>query len=372
DALRYYLLRDTPFGLDGNFSYEGLIQRYNSDLANDLGNLASRTLALVHQAAWLDHGVPGWKEATEIVGLANRSGLSPADWEHNISQLREGFEFFGLDEALQALWVAIRATNLFLSEAQPWKRGLDSEPSRIAAGASLYYALETVRIAAVLLRPVTPLGAERLWAQLGCESYLGRLENQSIDRLQWDQLKPGTKVGRPEPIFPRLDKAKALARLDELAEADRKTSVTEKGASVEAKSESQQCVGRPNTTSGDQSPIANHQSQISNIISIEDFAKVDLRAGTVVSAEPIPGATKLLKLQVDIGAEVRQICAGIAEYYKPEDLVGMKVVIVANLRPRKMRGVESNGMVVAASLGDEGKPVLATFAEEVPNGARLK
>lgn len=241
-----------------------------------------------------------------------------------------------------------------------------------------------------------------MWAQLRCE---GQAKNQRIDQLKWGGLKPGTKVGKPEPIFPRLDKAKTLAKLEELAELDRE-GTQPKGVQVSVPSEQQpasqtdssfarsgppaapQNDNQPAAASGQsaipspgESAVGSPQSTASELrtphsepskITIDDFAKIDLRAGTILAAESIPGAKKLLKLQVDIGSETRQVCAGIAEFYRPEELVGMKIVLVANLEPRKLRGIESNGMVVAASIGPDGKPVLATFKEDVPDGAKLK
>jgi methionyl-tRNA synthetase len=199
----------------------------------------------------------------------------------------------------------------------------------------------------------------------------------------------GAKIGKPEPIFPRLDKAVTLAKLDELAEADRNhDKPEEKSKPVESENakstepirstgfppvnEDTAKMAVPRTPSP--GPLAPTPAPATDSpkISIEDFAKVEMRTGEIKAAERVPGATKLLKLQVDIGSEIRQVVAGIAEYYEPEKLIGMKVVIVANLQPRKLRGVESNGMIVAASPGDQGRPVLVTFNEDVPNGARLR
>ncbi len=185
-------------------------------------------------------------------------------------------------------------------------------------------------------------------------------------------FQPGTKFREPEIIFPRLDKAEAVARLNEFAEADRKghQAPTEKEKkTVETPSGGERPVTEKAPAQPAAAPVA---STASDKISIEDFAKVEMRVGEIVAAEPIPKADKLLKLQVDIGTEVRQVCAGIAQYYQPEQLVGMKVVLVTNLQPRKLRGVESNGMIVAASVGDEGRPVLATFKDDVPKGAKLR
>jgi methionyl-tRNA synthetase len=377
DALRYYLLRDTPFGLDGSFSYEGLVQRYNSDLANDLGNLANRTLSLVY--AWFNQEVPDVRGAAATCQLANEMGLSAEVWCQTLAQFFAEFDSYRLADALLRVWGTLGNTNRFLNKAEPWKNATvhDLATEKKQAGAALHYALDTVRISAALLLPVTPLGAVALWRQLGCEAYLGRIEEQRIDELQWGQLKPGTKVAKPEPIFPRLKKEDILRRLNELADQDR--AAEEKAPEVRkqlALEHQRDLIPEGEAVPGPETRIPNPEprtpSSESPKITIDDFAKVDLRAGTILSAEPVPGATKLLKLQVDIGAEVRQVCAGIAEYYKPEQLIGMKVALVANLQPRKLRGIESNGMIVAASVGQNGRPVLVTFKEDVENGARLR
>src|SRR5579875_1227891 len=368
DALRYYLLRDTPFGLDGSFSYEGLIQRYNSDLANDLGNLANRTITMLTR--YFGGVVPTTDSdptplemelKAETFGGSYRSGSQTVTSTGYLQPFQHEMDNYLPHVAALSIWTVVSLANGYLVKREPWKHAESDSPGNGGAVAQVMYtALNLLRVVAPLAYPLIPESASSLWSQLGCE---GAVEDQRIDQLRWDQLKPGTKVGKPEPIFPRLDKEKTLRRLYELAEEDRLRDQKPKETSTKVESPSEQ------------KPV-NLQSQISGSearkITIEDFAKVDLRAGTIISAEPIPGATKLLKLQVDIGSEVRQVCAGIAEYYKPEELIGMKVVIVANLQPRKMRGVESNGMIVAASVGEQGKPVLVTFKEEVPNGARLK
>jgi methionyl-tRNA synthetase len=408
DALRYYLLREAPFGHDTSFSYEALIQRYNSDLANDLGNLASRTLSMIRQyfmgiVPWPPQNLgQGAQVLAEIVStdvLQTRSGLN----------YRGLFDTFSLSAALQIISNLVTQTNKYLVREQPWL-GSDSsrapspsdprnapaytDPSSTSRGEVLYSAAEALRFVALLTYPIMPASAQRLWQQLGGES---SIEDQRFSDLKWGGLKPGTKVGKPEPIFPRLDKIKALARLEEYAEADRERG-RPKGVTITVPSQEQSAVrsgqsavpspepqvpspagqlavGRPQSLAGrQQSTIDNRQSTIAAPakITIDDFAKVEMVVGQIVSAEAIPGAQKLLKLQVDIGAETRQVCAGIAEFYKPEEVTGMKIVLVANLEPRKLRGVESNGMVVAASIGPEGRPVLATFKEDVPNGTRLK
>jgi methionyl-tRNA synthetase len=408
DALRYYLLRDTPFGQDGNFSYEGLVQRYISDLANDLGNLASRVISMTHRycggtlpapaVAWHTLLARSLANTDEELSRAasNENAVQPESlrftYDSGTQQLAvkaqilktsyvARFGEFELEYALANTWGErneqeplglIAASNKYLSNNAPWKlaqQGLDSNREKI--GTILNAAAEALRFASVLLWPFMPYSASRLWKQLGCTEYLGKIEDQQIDQLEWGQLEPGTRVGKPEPIFPRLDKAEAVARLNEFAEADRKghQAPTEKEKTVETPSGEKPSVTEQAAAQPVAAPAA---TPASDKISIEDFAKVEMRVGEIIAAEPIPKADKLLKIQVDIGTEVRQVCAGIAQYYQPEQLVGMKVVLVTNLQPRKLRGVESNGMIVAASVGDEGRPVLATFKDDVPKGAKLR
>jgi len=370
DALRYYLLRDTPFGQDASFSYDGLIQRYNSDLANDLGNLASRTMKLIQQQ---------YNGAIPNVAETNNGPLKTYA-ETAIKEFRRHSDSFELSHSLDVIWSFVAKVNGYLSEQKPWAKtyiiedGKVQDPRPIHRDETLYSATEAIRIISTLLAPVFPKSAGRLWTQLGLE---GEVKDQRIDQLKWGELKPGTKIGKPEAVFPRLDKAVTLAKLQELAEADRGQAPSKKekiSVEMPEKPASQEATEPAATTTLAQpapaaAPVA---APASEKISIDDFAKVEMLVGEVLSAEPVPKADKLLKLQIDIGTEVRQVCAGLAEYYKPEELVGMKVVVVANLQPRKLRGVESNGMVVAASAGDGGRPVLVTFKEDVPKGARLR
>ncbi|TAM81635.1 MAG: methionine--tRNA ligase [Acidobacteria bacterium] len=366
DALRYYLLRDTPFGQDASFSYDGLVQRYNSDLANGLGNLASRTLAMVLK--YCDGTVPDFSDFKKKGGPGWDEGLR---WDNFARDVSKHYDTFNLSSALEKIGEVIsHYGDQFLTFHQPWKKA-DNPENRYLIDGVLYIALEAVRAATVLAHPVIPDATQKIWNQLGCEGYLGKLENQRIDQLKWGELKPCSKVSKPEPIFPRLDKAEAVARLQEFAEADRKG---HQAAPVKEKTVETPSGEKPAIT--EQAPaeaaVAPAATPASEKISIEDFAKVEMRVGEIISAEPIPKADKLLKLQVDIGTEVRQVCAGIAEHYQPEQLVGMKVILVTNLQPRKLRGVESNGMIVAASVGERGRPVLATFKEDVPKGAKLR
>ncbi len=387
DALRYYLLREAPFGQDTSFSYEGLIQRYNSDLANDLGNLANRTLSMLHR--YCGGAVPKAGEHAEtepkFVFLAIAPQTATAVCRH--------FNACDFSNGLGAAWDLIATTNHYLAERQPWVLAQDAAKTD-QLETVLYNATEVLRFLAVLLYPVLPSSCERLWQLIGQQEGLPRVKP---DMLTWGDLKPGTKVGSPNPIFPDFknkNKNAVLAKLEELAEADRyrdKPKEALKSVENDKAPEAARGAEAPTTspisrvpspvsltpnpeslTPGPQSPTPSPQPAAPSHISIEDFAKVEMRTGEIKTAEPIPGAKKLLKLTVDIGTEVRQVCAGIAEFYAPEKLIGMKVVVVTNLQPRKLRGVESNGMIVAASMGEQGRPVLVTFGEDVPNGARLK
>ena len=362
DALRYYLLREAPFGQDMSFSYEGLIQRYNSDLANDLGNLANRTITMLHQ--FCAGVVPSPDTLSRNDAIWNAAQL--------LDQWHKTFESLDFSRALSAAWVYVSDANKLIVDRKPWELAKSGSPAdQENLRGTLHTVAQTLRTACVVLYPVMPASAERLWKQLGQS---GSVRDERIEYVEGNPvvglIAPGTKVGKPEPIFPRLDKAATLAKLDELAEADRNRDKP-KEAFIPVQTEKKP-EAAPATAPEHQIPSPQSPAPSPALISIEDFAKVDMRVGEVKAAERVPGASKLLKLMVDIGTEVRQLVAGLAEYYQPENLIGMKVVVVTNLRPRKLRGVESNGMIVAASGGEQGRPVLVTFKEDVANGARLR
>ena len=343
DALRYYMLRETVFGQDGNFSYDALVQRYNSDLANGLGNLTSRTLAMIEK--YCDGVFPKGN---------NELAVSLATWRvpERIQQVRSLYEQYQFTRVLEEIWRLISDVDLLISEQKPWT--LAEDPAKRAQlEAVLWIAADTLRAVAVLAHPVIPTATEKLWRALGQGGSVGE---QRIDELQWGTLRAGTKIAKAETLFPRIEKQEAVERMEAMESEPQKPVVAPPAASATT----------PTGASGAAAQTAPEK------IAIEDFAKVEMRVGQIKTAERIVGADKLLKLTVDIGSEVRQICAGIAQYYEPESLVGRKVVVVVNLAPRKLRGVESNGMIVAASVGPEGKPVLAAFTEDVEVGARLK
>lgn len=347
DALRYYLLRDVPFGQDGNFSHDALLTRYNSDLANGLGNLASRTLTMIGR--YCEGQIP--PAHSDVIGEAEKS-LSAAMMEAARASA-EQFEELSFSRALEFIWAAIAQVDGYITAEKPWS--LANDPGQRAhLETVLYYAAESLRILVVLAHPALPQATAKIWLQLGQSGALGETR---IDQLAWGALRSGTAIGESAPIFPRVEKTETLEKIAAMEQEMLNPQVTPASPSAPATAPAAQPAAAAATNSK---------------ISIDDFAKVEMRVGQVKSAERVAGADKLLKVMVDVGEEVRQIVAGIATAYQPEQLVGRKVVVVVNLQPRKLRGVESNGMIVAASVGPEGKPILAGFLEDVPVGSRLK
>jgi methionyl-tRNA synthetase len=357
DMIRYFVLREMAFGHDGDFTYEALIDRVNSDLADGIGNLASRTLTMVRN--YFDGRPPAVARQIADARLsdqANQVGLA-------IEQAKAGFdqEFEGLNfsRALEAAWSAIASIDKFISDNQPWK--LAKDPARRAdLEAVIATAYEGLRHIVALIAPVLPNAARQIWSQLGCEGDPLRVAPAS---LQWGELGgQQPRIGEITGAFPKLPKDKIMPEIEKekAAEAPVESTIDQKPGTEQA---------GPVSGQGGVSAIP----PLGPTITIDDFAKVDLRVATVLAAERVPKADKLLRLQVDVGeAEPRQILAGIAQYYSPEEMIGRRIIVVANLAPRKLRGLESNGMLLAASIGEEGRPVLATFTEDVPNGARLK
>jgi len=463
DALRYFLLREIPFGQDGNFSFDALVQRYNSDLANGYGNLVSRVVNMVHK--YFDGVAPETGEETGAEASLKASA------EQALAAFGPAFDELNFSEALKGLWTLVAETDGYLTANAPWKKPPErSEPDHAALQARvLATAAEAIRIITALVYPVLPDAAGKVWRQLGQGDIADAAKSSFLAHLTWGGLQAGTHLGEPAPLFPRAEKD-AITRMQNLEDENNRTVIeaatrvgadgdsaaktesaatsapqapasalsiepspaaaspsvvsvqpsaggtaekkpSEQGehnltqpthAPVDAKNQvetvhvhpvaAEHASGRLSTSpttaptggplapagqsSGDagaapdgkdHGPPAGQTAQIA----IDDFAKIDLRVAQILVAERVPKADKLLRLEVDLGYEKRQILAGIAQYYEPEKLIGRKIVIVANLAPRKMRGLESNGMLLAASLPD-GAPVLAGFLEEVPLGARLK
>ena len=348
EPLRYYLLREIVFGQDGSFSYDALVTRYNSDLANGLGNLASRTLTMIER--YFGGEIPktapkqgGETDAPSTAEFANEA----------LTKVMHLYDRLNFSQALETIWEIVAMIDKYITVEKPWALAENPE-DRTRLASVLYTAAEGLRIVTALAHPVLPQATQKIWNQLGQTEPVSGVQ---LDLLSWGQLKAGTKIGKPEGIFPRVDKSETIARIETMEQEQNKTPM-------------------PPTTAAASTPAGPGAAAAPAVaaaakIGIEDFAKVEMRVGQVKTAERVAGADRLLQLQVDIGDEVRQIVAGLALAYKAEDLVGRKVVVVTNLQPRKLRGVESNGMIVAASLPD-GAPVLAGFLEDVPVGAKLK
>jgi methionyl-tRNA synthetase len=364
DAIRYFLLREMVFGQDGKFGYETLIDRTNSDLASGLGNLASRTFSMINK--YREGVVPSGKITEENYIHARRAGIDPDGQEivsvveHARDEFLRRFDNFEFSQALEVLWTVIARIDKMISDAKPWELVKDEKQAE-TLNAVLYRATETLRWLSVMLYTVMPNASQSIYSQIGISDKVSSVDPAS---LKWGQLEAGTKIGETEAVFPRIDKSKVMKEIKSDAETERHGDA-EKAATSEV---ADGALSEPEAVATVLSPL-----EKDNFITIDDFAKVELRVGEIKVAERVPNADKLLRFEIDLGEEKpRQILAGLAEYYEPERLIGRKVVVVANLKPRKMRGLESQGMICAASLTEEDTPAIATFLEEVKNGARLK
>ena len=358
DAVRYFVLREMVFGQDGKFGYENLIERANADLASGLGNLASRTFSMITK--YREGKIPSGKISEENYLFARRAGVDPDGQdivsvvEHARDEFIRRFDRFEFSQALETLWAVIARVDKLISDAKPWELIKDEKQAE-TLNAVLYRATETLRWLAILLHPVMPNASRSVFAQIGLSEDIAAIDPAS---LNWGDLAAGTEIGETTGVFPRIDKTKVMNEIEKVVDSN---------LSVVA----QETV--PGDQDSNQKETDNRQPTTDNYITIDDFLKVELRVGEIKVAEPVPNADKLLRFEVDLGEETpRQILAGLAEYYEPEKLIGRKVVVVANLKPRKMRGLESQGMICAASLMEEDTPAIATFLEDVKVGARLK
>ncbi|RZU43161.1 methionine--tRNA ligase subunit beta [Edaphobacter modestus] len=417
DVLRYFLLREIPFGQDGSFSFDALVQRYNSDLANGYGNLVSRTLSMIRQYFSTGEAVGRLSGYAPVPPLENDETSFPLNEAIRSSvgvvlgRTNEAFEENDFGRLLESVWSLIGTTDSFISEKAPWKLAkLDSTDAIITLRQVLYSAAESIRIITALLYPVLPYSTAKVWDQLGLGDIEAAARNGELNDLTWGSLKPGTKLGQLGPIFPRADKGLIQIMTDAEQNGsstpptpskfvDEKTTHTapapsdpthpgaaprtsllpheNPGTQVGASSAPVPELARPPAPHSEapaSGVFAGSAASDTQQIAIDDFVKIELRVAKVLVAERIPKADKLLRLEVDLGYEKRQILSGIAQWYTPEDLIGRRIIIVANLAPRKMRGLESHGMLLAASHGEDGKPILATFAEsdEIELGSRLK
>jgi len=359
DAIRYFLLRDMVFGQDGKFGYANLIDRANADLASGLGNLAARTLSMISK--YREAKIPAGRIAEENYIHARRAGIDPdgqeivSVLEHARDEFVRRFDNFEFSHGLEALWSMIARIDKMITDTKPWVLATD-ESQVETLNAVLYRSAETLRWLSIMLYPVMPGASEMIYRQLGLS-----VDPKDIDAslLKWGGLAAGTAIGEAEAVFPRIDKTKIMSEIKEQSAPTNGTATEQESSEV------------PPATAGDGDP--KREVTEDQYITIDDFAKVELRVGQIKVAERVPKADKLLRFEIDLGEEApRQILAGLAEYYDPEKLIGRKVVVVANLKPRKMRGLESQGMICAASLTEEDTPAIATFIEDVEIGARLK
>jgi methionyl-tRNA synthetase len=407
DVLRYFLLREIPFGQDGSFSFDAVVQRYNSDLANGYGNLVKRTFSMngeiplpLHRAQgdlpafaqnYLFNVVSGpgrWIFADSLEKKGFRLGFPSGPIEHSIWHCYDRYDF---TRAAEILAWAISGVDSHLSDTTPWKLPDGAERNDI-----IYTAAESIRIITALLYPMLPYATANVWAQLGLGDIEADAKSGKLKDLQWGGLRPGTKLGPLSPIFPRADKGLAQIMSDmESSNAPAKDSQQDPQTNQPKAPEPSPLAedfsditskASATTVATDAPPASASQPAMDNpqpatpTIAIDDFVKIDLRVAQIVVAERIPKADKLLRLEVDLGPNFspsrRQILSGIAEWYTPEELIGRRIAVIANLAPRKMRGLESHGMLLAASddsaPGVHGKPILASFSDEIPLGSRIR
>ncbi|MBN2395691.1 MAG: methionine--tRNA ligase [Candidatus Atribacteria bacterium] len=332
DAFRYFLLRELSFGQDGNFSRQLLIQRINYDLANDLGNLLSRTIAMTR--IFCQGKIPEIQDKEEEVDRELRTLAGDT-----VDQVIKNMDTMAFNLALENIWTLVRRTNKYIDQTEPWVLGKDHAKTK-RLNHVINYLAESLRIVSILVYPFIPMTAVKMWSQLGIKE---EIEQMFIpEDTRWGKIQVGTRVNPGENLFPRII---------EIKESEQDKSAQERD--IIAKQDKEKVGTKKMDT-----------------ISIEEFKRLDLRVGKVLSAEDIPGTQKLLKLKVDFKTEERTLVAGIKQYYSPESLINKNIVVIFNLEPATIRGIQSQGMLLAAS--DQDQVVLLTTEKDVDPGSKIR